>query len=48
MPIRVREKRGSRIAAVGQESLVIRAIIIVFPRLRYVGAIECDVILTEQ
>ena len=48
IPVGVRETCGSRIGAVGQESLEIRAIIIVLSRLRDCGAIENIVTLTEE
>ena len=48
IPILVREMRGFHTGAVGQESLEIRAIIIVNARLRDCDAIESDVTLTEQ
>jgi len=47
IPVDVREKFGSRIGAVGQESLNIRSIILVLARLRDRDAIENDVTLTE-
>ena len=40
--------RGCRISAVGQESLDIRAIILVLAGLRDCDAVESDAILTEQ
>jgi len=48
IPVGVREMYGCRIVPVGQKSLEIRAIIIVFARLRDCGAIENDVTLTEE
>ena len=48
IPVRVREMRGCRIGAVGQESLEIRVIIILIARLRDCDVIESDVTLTEQ
>jgi len=47
IPVCVREMRGCRIGAVGQESLEIRAIILVLARLRLFDAVESDVTLTE-
>ena len=48
IPGGVREKRGCRIGAVGEENLEIRALIIVLASLRDCGAIESDVTLTEE
>ena len=48
IPVDVREICGSRVGAVGQENLEIRAIIIVLARLRDCGAIENDFTLTEE
>jgi len=44
----VRELCGCRIGAVGQESFKLRAIILVFARLRDSGAIENYVSKTEE
>jgi len=46
--VRVGEMCGCRIGAVGQESIQIRAIIIVLAGLRDCGAIENDCKLTEE
>ena len=43
----VRKKRGCRIGAIGQDSLAIRAIIIVLATLNDFGAIESEVTLAE-
>jgi len=48
IPVGIREMSGSRIGAVCQERLEIRAIIIVLVRLRDCGAIENDITLTEE
>jgi len=48
IPVRVREMRGCCIVAVGQESLEIRALIIVLARLRDGYDIESDITLTEK
>jgi len=48
IPVGIREMCGSRIGAVGQESLEIRAIFTMLARLRDCGAIENDVTLTEE
>jgi len=47
IPAGVRERCGCRIDAISQESLNIRAIIIVLTRLRDCGAIENDGTLTK-
>ena len=48
IPVGVGEMCGCLIGVVGQESLEIRAIIIVLARLRDCGAIENNVTLTEE
>ena len=48
LPVGVRKICGCRIGAVGQESLEVRAIIVVLAQLRDCGAIENDITLPEE